>query len=137
MQFVEQDYYGHVTPSSLGVSPAYTAATSGTAAGTVVAGAVSNGTAPTSLVCNDQAGTFSIVGEATATAGILATVYFAQPYPFVPKSVIPQVYDSTGSVALLAVASAPALGLQSGFNVVIAAPGAGSHTLLVTYIVQP
>jgi membrane associated rhomboid family serine protease len=128
MPVMVQDYYGHETASTLGAS--------GTAAGTVVAGAAASAAAPTAINCNDTSGSFSVVGASSAAAGILAVVYFAQPYGSLPKSILVQVYDSTGSAALLASASAPALRFNHGFNVVIATPAAGSHTLLVAYTVN-
>src|SRR6185437_3473820 len=114
---ITQDFYGHQTPSSGGVSAAPTGATSGTAAGTIVAGATSNGVAPLAISANDSAGQFTIVGNGTPAAGILATVFFAQPYPAAPKSVLVQCFDQTGTVTLVSGWQPVAAGLGTGFAI--------------------
>jgi hypothetical protein len=136
-QFIQQDFYGHITPSSGGVSANFAGAAAGTVPGTIVAGAASNAAAPTAVNANDSMGQFTIVGNAAAAAGILATVFFAQPYGAPPKNVICAIYDVTGAAALVAVANAVAAGLGTGFTIVITVPAAGSHSLLVSYEVNP
>ena len=77
------DYYGHPSPSSAGPGgTALAAAASGSAAGTIVPGGTVVTAEPGNVSANDQAGQFTVAiasGEGS-TAGILATVYFANPY---------------------------------------------------------
>ena len=76
-----QDAYGHLSPM---LGQQLTAAATGTAAGTIVPGAVGNG-APTILNAIDMFGSFTITG--TAASGIIAAVFFYNPLPGTPKSI--------------------------------------------------
>lgn len=76
-----QDAYGHIQPL---LGQQLVAAATGTAAGTIVTGTIGSGS-PTIINAIDMAGAFTITG--TAAAGVLATVYFYNGLPGVPKSV--------------------------------------------------
>lgn len=130
------DYYGHPSASSLGSSAAYTGVVSGTtAAGTVVAGGTVVTAAPGNINCNDQAGSFTVV-SASSAAGLVASVYFAQPYPANPKSIQVTAFDTTGSLAI-AVGIAPvAGGFNSGFAIYLGST-TSTHTYTIYYHVQP
>lgn len=129
MAIVQTDYYGH--PSATGVGPggaALAAAASGTAAGTIVPGGTIVTATPGNVSANDVAGNFTvaIASGQGSTAGILATVYFSQPYAAAPKAVLVQGYDSTtsGTPSPTLSVKPVSAGLQAGFSIYAgASPG--------------
>ena len=138
------DYYGHPSPSSAGPGgTALAAAASGSAAGTIVPGGTVVTAEPGNVSANDQAGQFTVAiasGEGS-TAGILATVYFANPYSAVPKAVLVGGYDSTTSgtpCPTLAVKPVSA-GLQAGFSIYVGASPAltAADTVTLYFTVIP
>jgi hypothetical protein len=129
------DYYGHSPASTGGISAAYTGATTGSAAGTVVAGGTIVTAAPGNLNCNDNAGSFTVV-SASSAAGVAASVYFAQPYPAVPKAIQITAYDTTGTAAIGCGVAPVTGGLNSGFAVYLASTTSG-HTYTIYYHVVP
>lgn len=136
MPVLSSDYYGHQTPCSPGVSAAYTGVVTGTSApGTIVAGGTVVTAAPAAINANDVGGNFTVT-VAAASAGVLASVFFAQPYPALVKAVSVSAYDVTGATALLAVWSAVAAGSQAGFIITAAAPTTIGHVIFVSYDVQ-
>jgi len=135
MPGVSTDYYGHPSPSSLGVSAALTGATTGSAAGTIVAGGTIVTAAPGNINANDQCGSFT-VASASSAAGLAASVYFAQPYPANPKSVQVTVLDTTGTGTIACGVAPVSAGLNSGFAVYLGTTTSG-HTYTIYYHVQP
>jgi hypothetical protein len=129
------DYYGHPGNSTLGSSAAYAGATTGTAAGTVVAGGTIVTAAPGNINCNDQAGSFTVV-SASSAAGVGANVYFAQPYPANPKSIQVTAFNTTTSAAISCAIAPVAGGLASGFAVYLGTT-TSTDTYTIYYHVQP
>jgi hypothetical protein len=144
MATVQTDYYGHVTPSSAGPGgTALAAAASGSAAGTIVPGGTVVTATPGNVNANDVAGTFTVAiasGEGS-TAGVLATVYFSEPYAAVPKAVIVTGYDQTsaGTPAPTLAVKPVAAGLQAGFSIYVgASPGlTAADVIALMYHVIP
>jgi hypothetical protein len=144
MAVVQTDFYGHPSPSSAGPGgTALAAAASGTAAGTIVPGGTIVTATPGNVNANDQAGSFTvaIASGQGSTAGILATVYFSQPYAAEPKSVQVTGYDSTtaGTPAPTLAVKPVAAGLQAGFSVYAgASPGlTAADSVTIYFHVQP
>jgi hypothetical protein len=135
MSDVHVDYYGHPSNSTLGVSAAYTGATTGSAAGTIVAGGTIVTAAPGNINCNDQAGSFTVV-SASSAAGLAASVFFAQPYPANPKSVQVTAFNTTSSAAITAGVAPVSGGLNSGFEVYLGTT-TSTDTYTIYYHVQP
>jgi hypothetical protein len=135
MAGVSTDYYGHPSPSTGGVSAAMTGATTGTAAGTIVAGGTIVTAAPSSINANDQCGSFQVT-SASSAAGLAATVYFSQPYPANPKSIQVTCANTTSAGAQAAGVTAVSGGLNSGFNIYLATT-VSTDVYQIFYHVQP
>ena len=79
------DAYGHPNDAWTQGIAGFTAATSGTAAGTVVNPGTADPTGTTTLTipqcAADGYGQFLITTAGTQTTGALRTIYFQQPYP--------------------------------------------------------
>jgi len=96
------DTYGHPNDPFTQINSGFTAATSGTAAATVVNTATADPTGTTNLAapwgCSDGHGLFQITTAGTQTTGSLRTIYFNQPYAYVPVA-FATVSTTTGAAA--------------------------------------
>lgn len=106
MGVVFEDAYGHQTKyGSAGaalVAGAVGVVTAGSISGTAAAGAAPTVTAPNAT---DAAGSFvlnPVTGGGAQSAGVVATVRFAQPYPVAPRAVVVSV--NTGNTVVTAAA---------------------------------
>lgn len=96
------DFNGHVVPDLNG-NQLTAGAVSTTAVGTI-AGTTSAGAAPTVTVtnANDRRGTFllnPVTGGGAQAAGVVAKVFFAQPYASAPTGVVISATNETDSTA--------------------------------------
>lgn len=97
------DAYAHNTDYLNIEGAGFTAATSGTAAGTVVNPGTADPTGTTTLTgaygCSDSQGIILITTAGTQTTGALRTIYFQNPYPWVPTGVSVTVSTEAGAAA--------------------------------------
>lgn len=97
------DAYGHPNDVQHTYGAGFTAATSGTAAGTVVNPGTADPTGTTNLVapygCNDSQGLIQITTAGTQTTGALRTIYFSNPYAYVPVGASVTVSTMAGAAA--------------------------------------
>lgn len=97
------DVYGHSRDLEVAYGSGFTAATSGTAKGTVVNPGTADPTGTTSLVepfgACDSNGLISITTAGTQTTGALRTIYFQTPYAFVPTGASVTVSTTAGAAA--------------------------------------
>lgn len=132
---VTEDFYGH---RNIATAPALAAAAAGTSAvGTFIpvnaglgAGssvAITTATNPP----NDTRGTINLVAAGVPAAGVVATVFFTQPYAQVPNVVV------TGATAAgVSVLFAATAVTCTGFSIAAGALTAGT-TYNVSYVVTP
>jgi hypothetical protein len=137
MPGIGTDYYGHVTPTTNGPNgTAFTGATTGSAAGTIVCDGTIVTVAPSSINANDTAGQFVVViasGEGS-TEGKVATVYFQEPLAAAPKAILVNAYDATtaASVAIAATAQ-PLANTTQGFAVYLGSTGTAADHITIQY----
>lgn len=97
------DAYGHPQDLQHTYGAGFTAATSGTAAGTVVNPGTADPTGTTNLTlpygCDDSNGLIQITTAGTQTTGALRTIYFSNPYAYVPAGVNVTVSTMAGAAA--------------------------------------
>lgn len=97
------DAYGHNADLQNTYGAGFTAATSGTAAGTVVNPGTADPTGTTNLAlpygCDDSNGLIQITTAGTQTTGALRTIYFQTPYSYVPTGVSVTVSTMAGAAA--------------------------------------
>lgn len=127
------DFYNHASPAPGVTFTAAAAAT--TAAGTIIpvlAGAGTGATTaiPTGATPNDTRGTFNLVTAGSPAAGVVATVFFANPYSQVPGAIQIGAFDTSGTpVGILCGVSGAS---QTGFSIVCGALTT-AHTITFTY----
>jgi hypothetical protein len=97
------DSYGHTQDIQTCYGSGFTAAASGTAAGTVVNPGTADPTGTTNLTipfgANDSQGLISITTAGTQTTGALRTIYFSNAYAFVPTGVSVTISTTAGAAA--------------------------------------
>jgi hypothetical protein len=102
-QFRAVDAYGHNQDLQTTSGSGFTAATTGTAASTVVNPGTADPTGTTNLSlpygANDGNGLIQITTAGTQTTGALRTIYFTTPYAYVPTGVSVTVSTMAGAAA--------------------------------------
>lgn len=97
------DATGHPRDLEVCTGSGFTAATSGTTAGTVVNPGTADPTGTTNLTipfgASDSNGLISITTAGTQTTGALRTIYFSNPYPYVPTGVSVSISTTAGAAA--------------------------------------
>lgn len=97
------DAYAHPNDLAACYGSGFTAATSGTAAGTVVNPGTADPTGTTNLLlpygASDSNGLIQITTAGTQTTGALRTIYFLTPYGWVPTGVSVTVSTMAGAAA--------------------------------------
>jgi hypothetical protein len=135
MPGVSIDYYGHTAPTTNGPNGvAFTGATTGSAAGTIVCDGTIVTTAPSAISANDTAGTFSVTiasGEGS-THGKVATVYFQEPLAVAPKAILATANDTTSNT-VMSVNAAPLTNVTQGFTVSLTATGTAADVVTIQY----
>lgn len=129
------DFYNHA-PAAPGTTMT-AAAVSTSVAGTIIPVAAGAGTGatisiPTGATPNDTRGQFNVVTAGTPAAGILATVFFTNPYGALPGAFLVTALDTTASpVAPVKISASSAT--QTGFSIATDASLTAAHTILVNY----
>lgn len=97
------DAYAHTNDTQAMYGSGFTAAASGTAAGTVVQSAVADPTGTTNLTnpygACDSNGLIQITTAGTQTTGNLRQIFFSNPYPFVPTGASVTISTTAGAAA--------------------------------------
>jgi hypothetical protein len=97
------DATGHTRDLEVCHGSGFTTATSGTAAGTVVNPGTADPTGTTNITIPfgacDSNGLISITTAGTQTTGALRTVFFSNPYPYVPTGASVTVSTTAGAAA--------------------------------------
>lgn len=113
------DANGHEVPDLNG-APLVAAATGTSAAGTVTPLAAGSGVGSTitGVTANDRRGSFAINASGTPAAGVIANVWFAQPYAQIPAAVVVNLYDVTDTTTPVACDAAAVT--AAGFSIISA-----------------
>ncbi len=136
-QIAAQDAYGHFPPLA---GPALTAAAVSTsAAGTFIPVAAGAGTGATvaygtGQTATDLAGTFQVTAAGTPAAGAIASVFFANPLPALPKAILITVSDATDGDQVGEAANATSI-TCTGFTVSVATVLVAAEVYNVSYLV--